>query len=60
MGAWSYLLLHLPEAQQMRPATRRFYGAPAAGSATRFKKRHSEVIEYVFDANKDNFNLKNK
>ncbi|MDA0938017.1 MAG: 2-oxoglutarate dehydrogenase E1 component [Bacteroidetes bacterium] len=60
MGAWSYLLLHLPEAQQMRPATRRFYGAPAAGSATRFKKRHSEVIEYVFDADKDNFNLKNK
>ena len=60
MGAWSYLLLHLPEAKQMRPATRRFYGAPAAGSATRFKKRHSEVIEYVFDANKDNFNLKNK
>ena len=60
MGAWSYLLLHLPEAQQMRPATRRFYGAPAAGSATRFKKRHSEVLEYVFDANKDNFNLKNK
>jgi len=58
MGAWGYLLLHLPEAQKMRPATRRFYGAPAAGSATRFKKRHNEVIDYVFDKQKDNFKLK--
>jgi len=55
MGAWSYLLLHLPEAQQFRPATRRFYAAPAAGSAVRSAKRHREVIEYVFDASKDNF-----
>ena len=55
MGAWGYLLLHLPEAQQMRPATRRFYGSPAAGSALRFKNRHQQVIEYVFDATKDNF-----
>jgi len=55
MGAWGYLLLHLPEAQQMRPATRRFYGSPAAGSAVRFKNRHQQVIEYVFDATKDNF-----
>ena len=30
MGAWSHLLLHMPEAVQFRPATRRFYGAPAA------------------------------
>ncbi|MGB2171549.1 MAG: 2-oxoglutarate dehydrogenase E1 component [Flavobacteriaceae bacterium] len=55
MGAWSYLLLHLPEAAQFRPATRRFYGAPAAGSAARFAKRHQEVIDYVFDSTKDNF-----
>lgn len=55
MGAWGYLLLHLPEAQQMRPATRRYYGSPAAGSAVRFKNRHQQVIEYVFDATKDNF-----
>ena len=58
MGAWMHLLLHLPEAQNMRPATRRFYGAPAAGSATRFGKRHQEVIDYVFDASKDNFKRK--
>jgi len=55
MGAWGYLLLHLPEAQQMRPATRRYYGSPAAGSAVRFKNRHQQVIEYVFDPTKDNF-----
>mgnify|MGYP001576726735 CR=1 FL=1 len=54
MGAWSYLLLHLPEAQKMRAVSRRMYGAPAAGSSTRFKKRHDEVIEYVFDTSKNN------
>jgi 2-oxoglutarate dehydrogenase E1 component len=55
MGAWSYLLLHLPEAQLMRPATRRYYGSPAAGSAVRFKNRHQQVIDYVFDPTLDNF-----
>jgi 2-oxoglutarate dehydrogenase E1 component len=55
MGAWGYLLLHLPEAQQMRPATRRYYGSPAAGSAVRFKNRHQQVIDYVFDPAFDNF-----
>ena len=60
MGAWSYLLLHLPEAVDFRPATRRFYGAPAAGSATRFSKRHQGVIDYVFDKSKDNFIRKTK
>ncbi|MFQ3351840.1 MAG: 2-oxoglutarate dehydrogenase E1 component [Candidatus Marivariicella framensis] len=54
MGAWSYLLLNFPQAQQMRPASRRMYGTPAAGSSTRFKKRHNEVIEYVFDPSKNN------
>ncbi|MBL7473882.1 2-oxoglutarate dehydrogenase E1 component [Robertkochia sediminum] len=54
MGAWSYLLLHLPEAREFRVASRRFYSAPAAGSATRSKIRHQEVIDYVFDASKDN------
>ena len=60
MGAWGFLILHLPEAAKFRPATRRFYGAPAAGSATRSKKRHQGVIEYVFDASQDNFIRKNK
>ena len=60
MGVWSHLLLHLPEAMNFRPVTRRFYAAPAAGSATRFNKRHREVIDYIFDASKDNFNKKQK
>ena len=55
MGAWSHLLLHMPEAAHFRPATRRFYGAPAAGSAARSAKRHQEVIDYVFDETKNNF-----
>ena len=55
MGAWGYLLLHLPEAQKMRPATRRYYGSPAAGSSVRFKNRHQQVINYVFDQTLDNF-----
>ena len=59
MGAWGYLLLHLPEAQQMRPATRRYYGSPVAGSSVRFKNRHQQVIDYVFDPTLDNF-IRNK
>ncbi len=60
MGVWGYLLLHLPEAQNMRPATRRYYGSPAAGSAVRFKNRQKQVIDYVFDSSADNFVRKNK
>tara|TARA_B100000886_G_scaffold246188_1_gene173168 strand:+ start:2632 stop:5430 length:2799 start_codon:yes stop_codon:yes gene_type:complete len=60
MGAWSHLLLHLPEAKIMRVASRRMYGSPAAGSSTRFSKRHKEVIDYVFDKTKDNFTRKIK
>ena len=54
MGAYGHLLLHLPQARTFRVASRRFYGAPAAGSATRSKRRHQEIIEYVFDKTKDN------
>lgn len=54
MGAYSHLLLHLPQARDFRVASRRFYGAPAAGSTTRSKRRHQEIIEYVFDKTKDN------
>ena len=54
MGAWSHLLLHLPAAQQFRVASRRFYGTPAAGSSTRFKRRHQQVLDYVFDRSKNN------
>ncbi|MFD2588592.1 2-oxoglutarate dehydrogenase E1 component [Croceitalea marina] len=55
MGAWGHLLMHLEEAKDFRVASRRFYGAPAAGSAVRSKRRHQEVIDYVFDKTKDNF-----
>ena len=54
MGAWSHLLLHLPQAMNFRVASRRFYGSPASGSSTRSAKRHQQVIEYVFDETKDN------
>jgi 2-oxoglutarate dehydrogenase E1 component len=55
MGAWGHLLMHLEEAKTFRVASRRFYGAPAAGSAVRSKRRHEQVIDYVFDKSKDNF-----
>ena len=54
MGAWGHLLMHLDEAKQFRVASRRFYGAPAAGSAVRSQRRHAQVIDYVFDKSKDN------
>ena len=54
MGAYSHMLMHLDEAKQFRAASRRPYGAPAAGSSTRSKIRHQEVIDYVFDKNKNN------
>ena len=54
MGAYGHLLLHLLQARDFRVAFRRFYGAPAAGSSTRSKRRHQEIIEYVFDKTKDN------
>jgi len=60
MGAWGYLLLQLPQASKMRPATRRYYGSPAAGSAARFRNRHRQVIDYVFDPSQDNFIRKKK
>ena len=57
MGAYSHLVLHYEKAKDFRVCSRRFYASPAAGSAKRFEKRHQEIIEYIFDASKDNFNL---
>ena len=54
MGAYSHMLMHLDEAKTWRAATRRPYGAPAAGSSVRSKIRHQEVIDYVFDKSKNN------
>ncbi|WP_067037840.1 2-oxoglutarate dehydrogenase E1 component [Allomuricauda sp. CP2A] len=58
MGAWSHMLMHLDEAKQFRVASRRFYGAPAAGSAVRSKRRHAQVLDYVFDKSKDNMQIR--
>jgi 2-oxoglutarate dehydrogenase E1 component len=55
MGAWTHLLLHCDDAKKFRVASRRFYSSPAAGSSTRSKNRHNEVINYVFDPKKNNF-----
>ena len=55
MGSWSHLLVHLDIAKTFRVASRRFYGSPAAGSPARFKRRHEEVIEYVFNKTKPNY-----
>jgi len=54
MGAYSHMLMHLEEARGWRAASRRPYGAPAAGSAVRSKIRHQQVIDYVFDKSKSN------
>ena len=56
MGAYAHMMMHLDEAKQWRAATRRPYGAPAAGSSVRSKMRHQEVIDYVFDKTKNNQN----
>ncbi|MDC6404680.1 MULTISPECIES: 2-oxoglutarate dehydrogenase E1 component [Maribacter] len=54
MGAWSHLMMHFSDVGKFRVASRRFYAAPAAGSAVRSKARHQQVIDYVFDKTKDN------
>ncbi|MBT8245703.1 MAG: 2-oxoglutarate dehydrogenase E1 component [Winogradskyella sp.] len=54
MGAYSHMLMHLDEAKTFRAASRRPYGAPAAGSSVRSKIRHKEVIDFVFDKSKNN------
>lgn len=54
MGALSHMLMHYDKASSFRFVSRRPYGAPAAGSATRSRRRHQEVIDYVFDKSKNN------
>ncbi|MDP2060581.1 MAG: 2-oxoglutarate dehydrogenase E1 component [Flavobacteriaceae bacterium] len=49
MGAWGFLLLHLEEAKTFRLCSQPFYGAPAAGSAERFRQRHGRVLNEVFE-----------
>ncbi|MFS4493280.1 2-oxoglutarate dehydrogenase E1 component [Maribacter sp. 2308TA10-17] len=60
MGAWSHMLMHFEGASKFRVASRRFYASPAAGSSVRSKKRHQQVIDYVFDKTKSNMTLTTK
>ena len=48
MGAWSFMLERL-ELVKLNVRSRKYYAVPAAGSSTRFKKRHKAVIDGVFD-----------
>ncbi|MGB3774573.1 MAG: 2-oxoglutarate dehydrogenase E1 component [Leeuwenhoekiella sp.] len=50
MGAYGHFLMHFPEAQNFRVCSRKFYGAPAAGSSARYKRRHQRVLEDVFSS----------
>ncbi len=54
MGAWSHLMMHFEDAAKLRVVSQRFYASPAAGSAVRSKRRHQQVIDYVFDKSKNN------
>jgi 2-oxoglutarate dehydrogenase E1 component len=48
MGAWSYMLQRF-ELKNLSVCSRKYYAVPAAGSSTRFKKRHRAVIDSVFE-----------
>ena len=48
MGAWSYMLQRF-ELKNLTVRSRNYYAVPAAGSSTRFKKRHRSVIDSVFN-----------
>jgi 2-oxoglutarate dehydrogenase E1 component len=51
MGAWSFMLERL-ELVKLNVRSRKYYAVPAAGSSTRFKKRHKAVIDSVFNDSK--------
>ncbi len=52
MGAYSHLMLHMPETRTWRVCSRNMYAAPASGSSTRSKRRQAKIIEDVFNTNK--------
>ncbi len=58
MGAWSHMMMHFSDAARFRVASRRFYASPAAGSAVRSKMRHQQVIDFIFDKEKNNMTRK--
>jgi 2-oxoglutarate dehydrogenase E1 component len=50
MGAWSFMLERF-DLVKLKVCSRKYYAVPAAGSSTRFKKRHKAVIDSVFNEN---------
>ena len=50
MGAWSFMLERF-DLVKLNVCSRKYYAVPAAGSSTRFKKRHRAVIDSVFNDN---------
>jgi 2-oxoglutarate dehydrogenase E1 component len=50
MGAWSFMLERF-DLVKLSVCSRKYYAVPAAGSSTRFKKRHKAVIDSVFNDN---------
>ena len=52
MGAWSYMLQRF-ELKELQVRSRKYYSVPATGSSARFKFRHQNVIDSVFDYIKD-------
>ncbi len=51
MGAWSFMLQRF-ELVNLKVRSLNYYAVPAAGSSTRFKKRHKAVIDSVFSDEK--------
>ena len=51
MGAWSFMLERF-DLVKLNVCSRKYYAVPAAGSSTRFKKRHKAVIDSVFNDKK--------
>ncbi len=49
MGAWGYMLERFDFVDKLEVASRDYHSAPAAGSSTRYKKRHQKVLDKVFN-----------
>ncbi|WP_196896090.1 2-oxoglutarate dehydrogenase E1 component [Aureivirga marina] len=52
MGAWSFMMQRL-DFLNLKVASRPYLAVPAAGSGSRFKKRHQKVIDSVFNTIKE-------
>lgn len=48
MGAWSYILQRF-DWRNLKVVSRNYHASPASGSNARFKKRHNEVLEKIFE-----------